>query len=185
MMDSLGKHRKLALDLDGTLIDGAASATLTNYVKNHPDKTFSIVTFRAPQQSVTIPEELLDNGLSVAMFQRIISMPQRLVMDFEEDQQMRRNASLPRLETIGQDELLPGEFKFMHWKGYITNKLGATALVDDMPFFVALGCKKFGVALIDVATIPLTESRRFPCGEYRELFGRRDGSRYNLCSCTI
>jgi hypothetical protein len=163
-MDKLANHRKIALDLDGTLIDGASSPALATFVKANPTKSFSIVTFRTPQQSSTIPAELQSNGLSADMFGNIISMPQRLVFDFDEDQQFRRNAALPSIEHVTPDALLPGEFKFMNWKGFIANKLGATVLVDDMPTLVALGCTKFHVALIDATKLgPVIETINNRC----------------------
>jgi FMN phosphatase YigB (HAD superfamily) len=152
-MDKLANHRKIAFDLDGTLIDGAASPALATFIKSHPTKSFSIVTFRTPQQSSTIPAELQNHGLSADLFRNIISMPQRLVFDFDEDQQFRRNAAMPSFDHVTPDALLPGEYKFMNWKGFIANKLGATVLVDDMPNLVALGCKKFHVTLVDATKL--------------------------------
>jgi hypothetical protein len=157
-MDSLNRHKKIALDLDGTLIDGAASGVLANYVREHPGKAFYIVTFRTPDQSHDVAAELNDVGLSAEHFDKIISMPPRLARDFDHDQQLRRNAALPRLDQVGPEHLLPGEVAFMQWKGFVAKKLGATVLVDDMPYLAKLGCEKFGVSLVDAATIaPLVE----------------------------
>jgi hypothetical protein len=62
-MDKLSGHQRIALDFDGTLVDGVASVMLAAYVKQHSQKSFSIVTFRTPTQIDTIPTELTQVGL--------------------------------------------------------------------------------------------------------------------------
>jgi hypothetical protein len=161
-MDRLANHQKIALDFDGTLIDGVSSLAIAAYVNQHPDKSFYIVTFRTPKQSQTIPTELANVGLSVQQFSKIIPMSERLVFDFDEDQRFRRNSSLPSMDHVSKDALLPGEYKLVHWKGFIARKLGATVLVDDMPELVTHGCKQFGVEFVDAKQIhtSMPESRR-------------------------
>lgn len=152
-MDKLSGHQRIALDFDGTLVDGVASATLAAYVKQHSQKSFSIVTFRTPTQIDTIPTELTQVGLSIDMFLKVVPMPKRLAFDFDEDQKFRRHARLPNMDQVSEDALLPGEYKFVHWKGFIARKLGATVLVDDFPELVTPGCKQFGIAFIDAKDI--------------------------------
>jgi hypothetical protein len=161
-MDRLAKHRKIALDFDGTLVDGVSSPAITAYVNQHPDKSFYIVTFRTPKQSQTIPSELANVGLSTQQFSKIIPMPERLMFDFDEDQRFRRNSSLPSMDHVSEDALLPGEYKLVHWKGFIARKLGATVLVDDIPELVTRGCKQFGIEFVDARQIHVSmpESRR-------------------------
>lgn len=152
-MDRLASHRTIAFDLDGTLIDGAASAKLASYIKEHPEKTFYVVTFRTPDQINTVSSELQNQGLDMNMFEKVVPMPARMVMEFDEDQRTRRNAGMPPMDKAPPDSLFPGELKLVNWKGFVTRRLGATVLVDDMPYLSAPGAKRFGVELIDAATI--------------------------------
>lgn len=152
-MDKLARHRKIALDFDGTVVEGASSAAIADYVTQHPDKLFYIVTFRTPDQAATISHELARAGLSTDLFSQIVPMPRRLAFDFEEDQQFRRAAAMPSIDRVPEDALLPGEHKLLNWKGFIARKLGATVLVDDMPEMSAYGCRKFGVELVDAKDI--------------------------------
>jgi hypothetical protein len=159
-MQSLAGYKKIAFDLDGTLIDGVASAAIATFIKRHATKSYFIITFRTPSQAVSIPSELISAGLSVDLFKQIIPISERLMFDFNEEQQQRRNAGLtPLITDMPHEALFPGEYKLMHWKGFVARKLGATVLVDDLPFLVTLGCKKFGIDFIDPKNLsPVMES---------------------------
>ena len=153
-MNALTRHRKIAMDLDGTLIDGVAAVALGDFVREcHEHKSFFIVTFRTAEQMQTVQQELAAYDLSPDFFARIIPMPTRYVLEFDEDQRFRRTARMPRLDQVAPDAQLPGEFKFTHWKGFIVHKLGATVLVDDMPYLVLPGCEKFHITFIDAKSM--------------------------------
>jgi hypothetical protein len=155
-MDELDKHQKIALDFDGTLVDSVSSPILADYIRQHPEKSYYIVTFRTPTQIVTIPTELTNIGLSFDLFAKVVPMPPRLAFDFDEDQKFRRHAHLPDMNTVSEDALLPGEYKMVHWKGFIARKLGATILVDDMPELVLYGCQQFGIKFVDAKNLHAT-----------------------------
>src|SRR5689334_9567958 len=110
-MDRLANHRKIAFDLDGTLIGGTVSATISSYIKEHPEKTYYVVTFRSPDQINTVPAELQNYDLDMDMFEKMVPMPARLMLDFYEDQHMRQNAGMPPLDKAPKDHVFPGEYK--------------------------------------------------------------------------
>ena len=156
----LHKHRKIAFDFDGTLVDGRSSLLIQNYIQNNDDKTYFIVTFRTPVQAKTIPMELAAHGLSSEWFATVVPMAARLALEFDEDQRIRRNSGLPNIERVSEAALLPGERQVLNWKGFVAKKLGATVLVDDMPAYCAMGCRRFGIRLLDANHLTeVTESR--------------------------
>lgn len=146
-MERLKRHRKIAFDLDGTLIDGVASREIAEFIRDHPDKTYYIVTFRIPEQCLHLNDELTQVGLKRSDFREVVPMAKRFVMEFENDRAQRRFAHLPPPKTV--DHMLPGERRYVHWKGFVCSKLGATVLIDDMPELSAPGCKQHNIALED------------------------------------
>lgn len=156
-MLSLERHDRIALDLDGTLIDGQTSPLIQDFVRSNPEKKFWIVTFRTPAQVHTVASELANVGLPIGDFQRVIPMPERYVMEFEEDQRQRRFARLPGLDTPGVTPF-PGEFRYLHWKGYVCKRIGATVLVDDLPRLSQMGCQQFGIELVDARNMTLAKA---------------------------
>lgn len=148
---NLERHSTIALDFDDTLVNGPASEFLARFIQDNPDKTYVIITHRTPRECATIPQELREfTLLTVQQFARVIPTPERLKMEFDEDQRLRFQKRFPRLSpTTPEDDLLPGEFKFLHWKGFAASKAGATVLVDDLPYLSALGCRRHHVELID------------------------------------
>jgi hypothetical protein len=146
-MEKLKRHRKIAFDLDGTLVDGVASREIAEFIRDNPEKTYYIVTFRIPEQCLHLNEELAQVGLKRADFQDVVPMSKRFVIEFEDDQAQRRFANLPPPKTV--DHMLPGERRYVHWKGFVCSRLGATALIDDMPEMSAPGCKQHNIALED------------------------------------
>lgn len=134
------------------MIDGPSSAELQAFVREHPEKKFWIISFRTPRQLETVDAELRRSGLKRACFQRIIPMPERLLLAFDEDQLRRRVARLPGIES--KDAVLfPGEYRVVHWKGYVCHKIGATVLVDDMPEYVLPGCRDYRIEFINALTM--------------------------------
>jgi hypothetical protein len=148
----LTSYRGIAFDLDGTLID-CVNTAVRDYVLSQPDQKFNIVTFRTQAEGRNVAQELEASGLDIGRFAQIVFAPDRLVREFREDQQMRRSAGLPMLgrSTVN---LLEGEHKYVHWKGFITRKLGCQLLVDDMAYLTRPGCEKYKVEFIDAHDFP-------------------------------
>jgi hypothetical protein len=148
-------YRGIAFDLDGTLID-RVNDSVRDYVLSNPDQKFNIVTFRTRAEGRDIARELQHAGLDVERFTEIVFAPDRLVREFREDQQMRRSAGLPMLSRSTAN-LLEGEHKYVHWKGFVARKLGCQLLVDDMAYLTRPGCEKYNVEFIDAHDFPKVE----------------------------
>lgn len=157
-MDELLDLKHIAFDFDGTLVGDRVSDLLSEFIRDHPDKTYSIITFRTPEQAESIPHELDAVGLTVQQFDRIVPMPLKLAIDWSHDETIRRNAGMPPVTEVAEGALLPGEYKLVHWKGFVAHKLRAEALVDDMPTLAAPGCRKYHVKLIDAKKLAMSLS---------------------------
>jgi hypothetical protein len=141
----------IAFDFDGTLLSG--NTALQEYVRQHHQRMrFLIVTHRSRRETATIPQELEQIGLSIDMFERIVGCPERVIMGFEEAQQMRRSARLPRAAEA--ENLFPDEIAFVNWKGQTARKLRCHVLVDDIPWLAEPGCRDNGVKFIRADEFP-------------------------------
>jgi len=152
-MEILSRYRKIALDFDGTLFDGPASEYLQEYVVDNQDKSYGIVTFRDDRASVM--RDLSAMGLSPNLFATIITMPRKMAIDFEAETTMRRHAGLPLLATVSSDQMFPTEHKYVMWKGFVCMKIGASVLIDDLPWAVKPGCTRFNIDYVDVASLKI------------------------------
>jgi len=158
-MERLDKYTRIALDLDQTLIDHPVSLSLHHYVMDHPEKTFSIVTFRTNRDLVNLNRELQAYGLiDKSSFRQIISCPERIWLEFNEDQDMRKRSRLPNpVIDPHVTSLLPGEVKYFNWKAYVCRRIGAQVLVDDLEIIVAKGCHDLGIDFINTHSLNESE----------------------------
>jgi hypothetical protein len=141
----------IAFDFDGTLLSGLTA--IHDFVReNHKRMRFVIVTHRSRRETASIANELTQVGLDIEMFERVIPCPDRIIMDFEEAQQMRRMARLP--STSAAKNLFPGEDYFVNWKGETAKRLRCAYLVDDIAWLAKPGCDANGVIFIPAAEFP-------------------------------
>ena len=150
-MNILDSHNKIAFDFDDTLVYSDCAKFLHNYILDHPEKKYYIITHRSPSEARSIPNELEKNSpLTKDHFERIIVCPERIKLEFSIDQQMRRSSGLPPIDNQTDiDTMFPGEQKFVNWKGFVAKKLGVSVLVDDLPHLSKQGAERNGVKFID------------------------------------
>jgi hypothetical protein len=138
----LKQHRKIAWDMDDTLINGPHSKLLRDYIIDHPEQTHHIITFRTGP-SLDRPRstwaedalhELVALGVPEERIAGICGVPEEYYRAWV---QYGRNG----IET-------PGYREYLGWKAFKAREIGATALVDDREDVVADGCKLYGITFI-------------------------------------
>lgn len=153
-LNILQPFNKIAFDFDDTLVGSKNSKLLWDFINDNPEKTYFIITHRTAEQARTIPQELSrDTTIRFEQFSDLYTLPNRLAIEFEHDSRIRRLSKLPPLETVPEDALMPGEYKYLNWKGFAAMKAGASVLIDDLPALSRLGCRKHHVILINTRSL--------------------------------
>lgn len=144
-------HTRIGLDLDDTLLNGPASIFLANYVNDHPEKKFFLVTHRTPSELHTVPYELLDIGLNINQFEKLLSTSELMRIRFRLARQERDSLRLPSIYTgnVSEDEMTKEELNFVYWKGYVCKRMGITILVDDATPIVKPGTDRYNIKYIN------------------------------------
>ena len=137
-MIRLEKHDVIGLDLDNTLIEGRNSRLLWQFIKEHPEKKFWIITFRTGllAKEQTIWDEIRDfSGLDSSWFEGIQTVDEQTYL------KANINKSIPNIND------------YIKWKGKTCKELGCTVLVDDMPEMTKYGCDLYSVDFVDSRTL--------------------------------
>lgn len=133
-LEALDAHSVIGIDFDGTLVQNPRSAILQQYILDHPDKTFHIVTFRTHNLFRSIESDLQEStrrtgvALTLKHFAAVHAIPPLI---FE-----RRFMFDDGTEYHG-------------WKALTCEKIGCTAMVDDMHTEVGPHCLKRGIVIIN------------------------------------
>ncbi len=144
----------VGFDFDGTLLSDC-SALHRFVLKHHETRRLFIITHRSRQEISTLDAELQQHTpLRLAMFEHVISCPDRILMEFRSAQQMRLSARLPRANDLPLEKLFPGEVDFVTWKGKMARKAGCRIFVDDIPWLSKPGCDQYGVHFLSVKDFP-------------------------------
>lgn len=125
-MHRLLEHDVIGLDMDNTLIDaGAYSDALVNFVKQNPNKTYHVITFR----------DLYNWSRDSSIAELKVKAALEIGEHFE--------------DIHFCDEWKNDDFDLPNWKGWVSVKLGCTIMIDDRTDWVEPGCKKYDVAFIN------------------------------------
>lgn len=138
-LEILDQYQKLGIDFDGTLVGHPRSHILQQYIVDHPEKEFHIVTFRCGQMEQNLRWDLQDSveltgsGLRLDHFKSIECCPKLI---FE------------RRETLDDGR------EFYGWKGRRCAEIGCTILVDDMHAHVGPYCHELGIPCLNPDLFP-------------------------------
>ena len=142
MIERLNKHYMIGLDLDKTLINHPKSYLLQEYVNEHPDKKFWIVTHRSHGLVSQIWPDIESTILDRSDFEGFRAIPDEMYEAY-------LRVEIQRRAGIISGEFTDNEKAYFSWKGMICQKLGCTVLVDDKPSLNQLGMDRFNIELID------------------------------------
>jgi len=150
-------HQRIAIDLDDTLLNGPASKFLVDYVNDHPEKEFFIVTHRTPAESRSVPMELKNIGLNINQFEKLMPTTELMRIRFRLDRNDREKNKLPSIYTdnVSTDEMSKNELNFVYWKGYVCKRLGITLIIDDATPIVKPGADRYHIEYINPYDIKL------------------------------
>lgn len=129
-MKRLEKHQTIAFDFDQTLIQNPYSHKLWEHVRDNPEKTYWVVTFRSHHLR---DEEKLWTELEHRSF---IDRSHFEGVHFVPDHLYNSRCEM-----------------FVEWKGKTAHSLGCTVLVDDIPEWTQAGAEKYGLEFIDPYTL--------------------------------
>ena len=135
----LHDHAVIAWDLDDTLVGHRAAQAMAAYIRATPEKRHVIVTFRGASQRDRVWRDLapLDRSHFAALEttdDAEAALVQRLL-------RQRARGLLAGPETAE-------ETAYLHWKGRVCARLGASVLVDDMTELVRQGCAAHDILLL-------------------------------------
>lgn len=150
----LDEHRAIAWDYDGTLYRGVNSSFFWRYIEATPNTAHAIVTFRGVEQTsdldgwrgsiVCCPAGLWEAykgaGIPAGSWFRAI-----------DGTDAQRHAARLHCERRG---IAPEHVTdFLMWKAKQAQRLGCTALVDDRPDLVMIGCEKNRIKFYDARSV--------------------------------
>ncbi len=130
----LERHKRIAWDIDGTLLGGPNSAFFRDYIQTHREHEHHLVTFRNPAVVQDTFRELARNGISHAHIASLTNCPPHLWRALASPDDSPNSAD--RDEALG-------------WKGKVASGKRCTILVDDLADYVATGCARHGVEFLD------------------------------------
>ncbi len=130
----LDQHTILGIDFDGTLVGHPRSNILQQYIVDHPEKTFHLISFRSHNMVQRLEGDLRESTdetgvpLTLAHFKEIRCIPDKLY---------ERKA------------LLDDGREYWGWKAIQCQNLGCTILVDDMYEIVGIFCTELGIPCLN------------------------------------
>lgn len=159
MLERLHNHKSIAIDVDGTLINGAGSEKLCNWVKtNHHNHELWVVTFRQTYEANKVWQDLRPYGVQAYHFMGLVNLPDQLheqnkiyndAMElFKQPSRIRKYYRFLAYHKITEETVLEYRKELLSWKGKVSNDLGCTMLIDDMTDLVSYGCEKYNIELI-------------------------------------
>jgi hypothetical protein len=126
-----------------TLIGHPASDALHAFIRDTPHIRHLIVTFRptSTRDSVWADLACLPLAPTAQHFAAAETVDDTLAATF---QRLRRW----RAQGLYAGPTSPAETLYLHWKGEVCARWGASVLVDDMTDHVRLGCELRGIQLL-------------------------------------
>ena len=144
-LQRLSKVNKIAWDMDATLVDGAASEAVQQFIKDNPLIEHYILTARSDKYLVdSIFHELsrYPAKLTRANFKGVLTSDHEKHIEFQMVRAQRRAGQI-------KGPLTPIEIYELTIKGKRCHELGIPVLVDDNISRSKMGCDKYGIELID------------------------------------
>ena len=133
LLEHFDRHERLGVDFDGTLVDHDRSALIQQYILDHPEKDFHIVTFRSHGMQDRIERDLWssskDTGVDITL------------------------AAFTGIHNI-QDGLyeshlaLKGDPNYWAWKAVKCAQLSCTIMIDDMAEQIYKECISRGIEIV-------------------------------------
>lgn len=154
MTSPLDAFQHIGLDFDGTLAeeDGRGGVhilprqlALQDYIRRHPEKTYSIVTHRSHGMEAKIWNLLAQYpaGLQRCDFKEVLNVADAVWEAYEFAKHQ------PRFLMAGDPDYLA----FLAWKSQVCQQHGIEVLVDDDPSLSQQGCLERGVAFINIENL--------------------------------
>lgn len=134
------KHKKIALDIDHTLIGNSrAKIFLWDYISKNPySHEYYLVTFRFGVTKKTAFSDIeKESGLGKKYFKDIFFVPDSLVEEYEK---LIKNKYIMN-EKIDYQKIM----QLKLWKASICKMNKCFVLVDDLTEFVLPGCLAYGI----------------------------------------
>jgi hypothetical protein len=143
----LKTHEAIGWDVDGTLLDGQASAKLHAFIHANPEKRHCIVTFRTHDLLRRLERDMALGGYKdMSIFDKVLSVPQDMWIEWALIRDQRARGKV-------RGKLLLPETAYMEWKGFICRTEGLTVLVDDDMTNTKRGCDRHKIVLVNVARL--------------------------------
>lgn len=144
-IDILKKYNSIAIDYDGTLVDGPNSTLLHKFIKDNPDKTYFIVTFRTNGgHLINKMNQQYPDSPGKEYFKQVVTMNSRLELQYIEDTRQRVERRIPKSEGLTRAEDL-----YTTWKGLMCKRLGTQVLIDDDKMLHIRGMEKYNINWYD------------------------------------
>jgi hypothetical protein len=142
MINILNQFNRIAWDFDGTLINHPNSPMLHKYIKNTPEKTHIIVTFRSHgmQNNIFNDLKIYKTAPDPKLFQHIYNISNKAFEEFQ-------ITTYKRKIGIITGELTSEELYYINWKGMICKNFNFPVLIDDKTEDVLPGCKIHDIKL--------------------------------------
>jgi len=157
-LSDLDYHQTIALDYDDTLLgNGKHCKRIRDYVRNHPDKAYYIITFRTKQDARGISKELGTYGFDLSLIRAIKCLDENTKelgsQALRIFNQKKTNPKLFKTYTKDfMDEVQRDYDNLTNYKGFAAKQYGCTILVDDMPELCLPGCLKHHIEFLDSKT---------------------------------
>jgi len=145
IVKELEKYPKIAWDFDMTLVDGPASEACHKFIHDHPEIEHYILTARSSNElmSSMFPElAAYPTPLTRANFKEVLTSDHEKHVEFQRSRHDRQIGKLT-------GPLTPIEIYEFTIKGKRCHDLGIPVLVDDNIKRSEIGCKKYGIKIID------------------------------------
>lgn len=150
-ISELDNHQSIGVDIDQTLLEHPKSPILQNYIREHQEKTFILITFRFGRLAESIWPDVAMVNLGKEHFTSMYNLKKDQFLDWETYERLLRVRNPKKLERIIANENLDVEFlksrhqELLEWKAMICEGTGCTILLDDMEELVIEGCKKYNI----------------------------------------
>lgn len=162
----LRRHLTQAWDLDGTLINGPRSWFWRRWIRdNHQYHKFWILTFRRPQDTITIWDELHNcrDPLNPEWFEGIRNIEPVLwsawvelhggLQDLDHETKITStHESIIRSRNLNANRIISINRAMRAWKATECKKLRCTVLIEDRETFCKSYCQGLGIEFINSIT---------------------------------
>ena len=134
----LDEFESIGWDFDGTIHDHPKSQLMHAYIRDNPEKSHYIVTFRSHGMEKRVWDELAQypDAPGADAFVEIINMSNDMFVEGYMSQ-----------SSSGQSIVIP-TLAYKEWKGKVCSENGIGILIDDMTHDVFPGCNRYGVVHI-------------------------------------